>query len=137
MKILYIIFLLQGVTLAASDWYQNISEGRGFLIALIGMTIVFCGLVLISLVIRLMIHFLEDRKQVIEPAKKTEKSVSEKLTEEELLAIVTALNLSSIYIEGERQRLTWEASQLDQSSWSVTGRVQTLSKRSNISRLKG
>ena len=136
-KTAYILTALQSLALASPGWIENIEQGRGLLIAIIGMTVVFSGLVLISLVIRLLIRLFEDRRKKEKPVQTVETHEENELSEEEVLAITTAINLCSIYIEGEKQRLTWEFDQHDQSSWSVTGRAQTLAQRSNISRLKG
>lgn len=137
MRIFQLLLLLYGTSFANPAWLDNINNGKGFMIALIGMTIVFSGLVLISLIIRLLIRFIEDRKKEIKQETAPAALTESELTDEEVMAIATALNLCSIYIEGEKQRLTWEFDQLDQSSWGVTGRAQSLAQKTTISRLKG
>jgi Na+-transporting methylmalonyl-CoA/oxaloacetate decarboxylase gamma subunit len=137
MKTAYLFFILQGIASASPGWIDNIQKGNGLLIALIGMTVVFSGLVLISLIIRVLVHYVEERPKTSPNAQSETGSQVRDLSDEEVLAIVTAINLCSIYIEGEKQRLTWKFDQLDQSSWGITGRAQTLAQRSSISRLKG
>ncbi len=125
----------------SAEWIQNIMEGNGFLISVIGMTIVFSGLLLISLSIKLLtkldsknIGVDENKSSEISPLSNEENNP---LPEEVIIAITTAISLCHSYVEGEKQRLTWEDDSYEQSPWSVSGIVQAVTQRSNISTVKG
>jgi Na+-transporting methylmalonyl-CoA/oxaloacetate decarboxylase gamma subunit len=137
MKNLLFLFTLCEIAFAEPSWLENIHNGKGILIAFIGMSIVFSGLVFINIIIRILLKYLDPPKSQPKATPAPVSATSDTLSDEEVLAITTAIGLSTIYIEGEKQRLTWEYEQLDQSSWSVTGRAQTLAQRTNITRLKG
>ncbi|MGD9899884.1 MAG: OadG family transporter subunit [Calditrichaceae bacterium] len=125
----------------SAEWIQKIVEGNGLLISVIGMTIVFSGLLLISLSIRLLTkldsnNIGDDENETIGISALSDEE-NNSVSEEVIIAITTAISLCHSYVEGEKQRLTWEDDSYEQSPWSVSGIVQGVTQRSNISTMKG
>lgn len=102
--------------------------------SLMGMGLVFAGLLFIALYILLLpkLLALSERKaktQAVACACTDEKCKQEE--EEILLAIATALHLHSNFPEGE-DRITWKSHGDMESPWLVSGRMRSLKSRQQV-----
>jgi len=95
--------------------------------SLMGMGLVFGGLLIIALYITLLPRLLELGRPKSTPGSSTNNG--EKEDEEEiLLAIATALHLHNNFPDGE-ERITWKSHGDMESPWLVSGRMHSLSTR--------
>lgn len=100
------------------------------LFSVFGMSMVFGGLVFISLYIALLPRLLA--LQVKLKTKKKSNLGSSAMPEQEvILAIATALHLSQNFPE-ENEKITWKSHGDLDSPWKITGRVQGLAVRSHV-----
>ncbi len=100
--------------------------------SLMGMTLVFGGLLIIALYIYLLPKLLALGEK--KPNKKTPKCSDDKCRKEEeeiLLAIATALHLHNDFPEGE-DRITWKSHGDMESPWLVSGRMRSLKSRQQV-----
>jgi Na+-transporting methylmalonyl-CoA/oxaloacetate decarboxylase gamma subunit len=107
-------------------------EFNAFKFSLMGMGLVFGGLLIIALYIFLLPKLLAlgERKPKVQDAQCTDDKC--KLEEEEiLLAIATALHLHNDFPEGE-DRITWKSHGDMESPWLVSGRMQSLKSRQQV-----
>lgn len=97
--------------------------------SLMGMGLVFAGLLIIAIYITLLPRLLALASS---GPKKQESSDMEKKGQQEeeeiLLAIATALHLHTNFPEGE-DRITWKSHGDMESPWLVSGRMRSLSNR--------
>jgi len=100
--------------------------------SLMGMALVFGGLLIIALYILLLPKLLalgEKTQEKREPECTDDKCRQEE--EEILLAIATALHLHSDFPEGE-DRITWKSHGDMESPWLVSGRLRSLKSRQQV-----
>ncbi len=100
--------------------------------SLMGMGLVFGGLLFIALYILLLPKLLalgERKPKAQAPSCTDEKCKQEE--EEILLAIATALHLHSNFPEGE-DRITWKSHGDMESPWLVSGRMRSLKSRQQV-----
>lgn len=100
--------------------------------SLMGMTLVFGGLLIIALYIYLLPKLLALGER--QPKRKKSQCNSEKCKQEEeeiLLAIATALHLHCDFPEGE-DRITWKSHGDMESPWLVSGRLRSLKNRQQV-----
>ena len=98
--------------------------------SLMGMALVFGGLLIIALYIYLLPKLLA----LVERKPKPEECSDEKCRQEEeeiLLAIATALHLHCDFPEGE-DRITWKSHGDMESPWLVSGRLRSLKSRQHV-----
>ena len=104
----------------------------------LGMTIVFCGLVIISLYIFFLpklLDFASQCKKKITAKKKIDKNLDKRdaasKENEILIAIAAAFHLDQNFPE-EDQKLTWLSHGLDESAWQASGIAYGVSRRHNL-----
>ena len=95
--------------------------------SLMGMSLVFGGLVIIAIYITLLPRLLKLSKPKPKPSKSLQTSDNDK-EEEILLAIATALHLHNNFPDGD-ERITWKSHGDMESPWLVSGRMQSLTVR--------
>jgi len=109
---------------------HNIVTGHGVAITLTGMTIVFCGLLLISFFIYILPRFLEQMDSVVSKEKKgavRSASVAPQITEDEVMAAISlAVHIELEQFGGDRQRITVRQPPAT-SIWNSAGKMRTLS----------
>lgn len=100
--------------------------------SLMGMSLVFGGLLIIALYILLLPKLLAlgERKVKRQESKHTDEKYRQE-EEEILLAIATALHLHDDFPEGE-DRITWKSHGDIESPWLVSGRMQSLKSRQQV-----
>jgi Na+-transporting methylmalonyl-CoA/oxaloacetate decarboxylase gamma subunit len=100
--------------------------------SLMGMGLVFGGLLIIALYILLLPRLLALGERKIKP--RESKCTDDKCKREEeeiLLAIATALHLHNDFPEGE-DRITWKSHGDMESPWLVSGRMHSLKSRQQV-----
>jgi Na+-transporting methylmalonyl-CoA/oxaloacetate decarboxylase gamma subunit len=95
--------------------------------SLMGMGLVFGGLVIIAIYITLLPKLLQLTTPKPKPSKNGETS-DDGEEEEILLAIATALHLHNNFPDGD-ERITWKSHGDMESPWMVSGRMQSLANR--------
>jgi len=123
---------------------QNIVTGNGIALSLSGMFIVFCGLLIISLSIRLLpklLKLLDGKKRVIELKDSKQAAVAEKETEVEKsetdnddkdIASVIGLVLrleQERQLQSNNQFITIVRDSTQPSLWSKTGKMRSMPNR--------
>jgi Na+-transporting methylmalonyl-CoA/oxaloacetate decarboxylase gamma subunit len=117
--------------------WQNVLDGHGLAITLVGMSIVFAGLVFISLFIaqlpRMLILF--DRMTTRAPrpmvAKGTTAGTVEVPRGDELMAAISlVVHMELERLTGESQRITILRRSGQGAIWASAGKVRSLSQRS-------
>lgn len=100
--------------------------------SLMGMGLVFGGLLFIALYILLLPKLLAlgEKKAKTQAAACTDEKCKQE-EEEILLAIATALHLHSNFPEGE-DRITWKSHGDMESPWLVSGRMRSLKSRQQV-----
>lgn len=98
--------------------------------SLMGIGLVFAGLLIIALYISLLPRLLELTKRKQSPRAKTVTDAKNDQEEEILLAIATAFHLHSNFPEGS-ERITWKShGDIESPSpWLVSGRMHSLTNR--------
>jgi Na+-transporting methylmalonyl-CoA/oxaloacetate decarboxylase gamma subunit len=117
--------------------WQNVLDGQGFAITLIGMVIVFSGLLLISLFIaqlpRLLDFFDRLTTRTARPEAPSE-AVAERVTvpqgEEIMAAISLVVHMELERLTGESQKITLLRRSGQGAIWASAGKVRSLSQRS-------
>jgi Na+-transporting methylmalonyl-CoA/oxaloacetate decarboxylase gamma subunit len=95
--------------------------------SLMGMGLVFGGLLIIAIYIILLPQLL--KLSIPKPQKiKTQKAGGNGEEKEILLAIATALHLHNNFPDGD-ERITWKSHGDMESPWLVSGRMQSLTSR--------
>lgn len=95
--------------------------------SLVGMGLVFGGLIIIAIFITLLPKLLQIRKRRKKPLEDI--NVKNGANEEEiLLAITTALHLHNNFPDGD-ERITWKSHGDMESPWLVSGRMNGLNAR--------
>ncbi len=95
--------------------------------SLMGMGLVFSGLLIIAIYITLLPRLLKLCQSKPLQDKTSEAAKSEK-EEEILLAIATALHLHNNFPDGD-ERITWKSHGDMESPWLVSGRMHSLNSR--------
>lgn len=96
--------------------------------SLMGMGLVFGGLVIIAIYITLLPRLLEMGTPRPQQVTQTSKATDNDEEEEILLAIATALHLHSNFPDGD-ERITWKSHGDMESPWLVSGRMHSLNSR--------
>ncbi len=113
--------------------FENISAGNGYEITLTGMTIVFSGLLLISLFIILlprMLALLDSLMAKGDPVTETLSPPSPPTEEEIMAAISLAIHIELERRGGDLQRITMAKRPPSGSFWHTAGKMRSLSNRS-------
>ncbi len=95
--------------------------------SLMGMGLVFCGLLIIAIYITLLPKLLKAIAKK-PPVIQTDTDTHNDSEEEILLAIATALHLRNNFPDGE-ERITWKSHGDMESPWLVSGRIQSLNNK--------
>jgi Na+-transporting methylmalonyl-CoA/oxaloacetate decarboxylase gamma subunit len=95
--------------------------------SLMGMGLVFGGLVIIAIYITLLPKLLKWNSPKAKPSQSQQTS-DDGEEEEILLAIATALHLHNNFPDGD-ERITWKSHGDMESPWLVSGRMQNLNSR--------
>lgn len=112
---------------------NNILRGDGVTTTVIGMAIVFCGLLLISLFIRLLPKVLAalDRVGAPHPTPSAQPEIDSTPSEEEVYAaICMAIHMELERCGGDLQRITIARRPAPGSFWNSAGKMRSLSDRS-------
>lgn len=111
---------------------QNIVDGQGIEITVLGMVIVFSGLILVSLFIGLLPQTLVWYDQLRGADKKTAGAkpvaTQESSIKDEIAAVVALVVHSELELD-PKQRITIQRGGERRSLWTVAGRMRTLSTR--------
>ncbi len=94
--------------------------------SIMGMGLVFAGLVIIAIYITLLPKLLKIGRKKPRPA--PPKKPTDHVEEEILLAIATAFHLHNNFPEGD-ERITWKSHGDMESPWLVSGRLHSLQSR--------
>ncbi len=111
----------------------NVLRGDGIATTIIGMTIVFCGLLLISLFIRLLPKALTALDRLTSPrqASTAQLTTDTAPSEEEIhAAICLAIHMELERCGGDLQRITIAQRPAPGSFWNSAGKMRSLSDRS-------
>jgi Na+-transporting methylmalonyl-CoA/oxaloacetate decarboxylase gamma subunit len=100
--------------------------------SLLGMTIVFSGLVIISLYISMLpavLRWFAKKEDVIVEGSNKEKAVGDEtfIEKERLIAIAVAYHLENS--SSENDKITWVSKPDVESAWQISGRVHGLAAR--------
>ena len=95
--------------------------------SLMGMSLVFGGLVIIAIYITLLPRLLKLGNPKTK-ASKNQQATNDDEEEEILLAIATALHLHNNFPDGD-ERITWKSHGDMESPWLVSGRMHSLNSR--------
>lgn len=95
--------------------------------SLMGMGLVFGGLVIIAIYITLLPKLLQLNSPKTKPSQ-SRQTPDDGEEEEILLAIATALHLHNNFPDGD-ERITWKSHGDMESPWLVSGRMQSLNSR--------
>lgn len=133
-------FLAQAADAVKKTGMQNVYDGQGFPLTLIGMTVVFCGLVILWGVLsyletfenwgRKIMKFISD---LLKPGEKKSEETKEesgkklrKMTGEEAAAVSMAIILyHRLHMSEQRQRITFDSGIRLLSPWAISGKVQS------------
>ncbi len=96
--------------------------------SLMGMGLVFGGLLIIALYITLLPKLLQLATPKVKPIMADEKAENKTQEEEILLAIATALHLHNNFPDSG-ERITWKSHGDMESPWLVSGRMHGLNSR--------
>lgn len=106
--------------------------------SVLGMVIVFCGLVIISLYIFFLpkiLNFASRCKKKIKSKQVRDEDIAKKReaarSDEILVAIAAAFHLDQNFPEAD-QKITWLSHGLDASAWMATGIAHGVSRRHNL-----
>lgn len=117
--------------------WQNVLDGQGFAITLIGMVIVFSGLLLISLFIAQLPRLLDFFDRLTTRAARPEapsEAVAERAAvpqgEEIMAAISLVVHMELERLTGESQKITLLRRSGQGAIWASAGKVRSLSQRS-------
>ena len=114
--------------------WQNVLDGHGFAITLIGMAIVFAGLLLISLFITQLPRMLDlfDRLTTRqEAANRTDIGTATLPHGDELMAAISlVVHMELERLTGESQKITILRRSGQGAIWASAGKVRSLSQRS-------
>jgi Na+-transporting methylmalonyl-CoA/oxaloacetate decarboxylase gamma subunit len=108
---------------------ENLVKGRGLELALIGMSVVFSGLVLLTISLFLMERIMKWHSGRTTPSNGTDGKTSpltkedKVMTGEEAAAIFTAIILyHRLHMDEHRQRITFQQSVRPLSPWALSGK---------------
>jgi len=114
--------------------WQNVIDSNGITITLIGMLIVFSGLLLISTFIIILPHALAVFDRVVagrQPQPVSAKVTSNDPTEQEIMAAISlVVHMELERCGGDFQRITMKRRAPTGTFWNSTGTTRSLSNRS-------
>ncbi len=109
-------------------------EFNAVVFSIFGMTMVFAGLIVISIYIALLPKILALPSSLKKRASKGKNELASAETEEDiLLAIAVALHLYKDFPEAN-EKITWKSHGDIDSPWKISGRVHGLSVRTHVGR---
>ena len=104
--------------------------------SLLGMALVFCGLVVISLCITILPMvlnwFVNQKNDKVRKGNNLKSEIDKIFTEKErLIAIAVAYHLE-INSRDENQKITWKSRPNVESAWQISGRMHNLTKHNSL-----
>ncbi len=108
-------------------------EFNAVLFSILGMAMVFAGLVVISIYITMLPKILALPARFKKKRGKAAKEESVSIEQDILLAIAVALHLQRNFPE-ENEKITWKSHGDMDSPWKISGRVHGLSSRTHVGR---
>lgn len=108
--------------------WQNVLDGNALSVSLVGMSIVFCGLIFISVYIfalPFVLRWLEHHGFM----KPGSSPLSPKLTKEELAAVAFVLDAEKQRGKGAMMRVTIPIAGAERSPWSLSNKMRTFPVR--------
>jgi len=118
----------------------NIIEGKGIILSMIGMSVVFCGLLVLATMLFFLEFFVDAGKKIakrirriLTPGVKSgqesgeEEKSQKKMTGEEATAACMALILyHRLHMDEQRQKITFQSALTPLSPWALSGKVRQL-----------
>ena len=111
----------------------NIGSGLG--IALVGMTTVFFGLVLLSFVLPALERWVEDRFGLDRKKKASllQQDTDKSMTPEEIAAVSAAIHVHFCLLDQvENMKLTWETYEKPFTPWKLAGRSEHIQESGSL-----
>ncbi|MBD3278048.1 MAG: hypothetical protein GF388_07100 [Candidatus Aegiribacteria sp.] len=107
--------------------------GNGVGIALVGMTTVFVGLVVLALILPALKKWVEDRFGLAKGEDSQELETKREMTREELAAVSAALHAHFCLLDQvENMKLTWESYEKPYTPWRLAGRAEHLQESGSL-----
>ena len=108
----------------------SVDIGNGFGIALVGMTAVFTGLVVLAFLLPVLENWVERRLRAAETAADAGDgsiAVKRPLSPEEVVAVAAAVHAHFCLLDQiENMKLTWETYEKPYTPWRLAGRAELL-----------
>ncbi len=119
------------ITVLLQSSPESIRGGLG--IALVGMTTVFVGLVVLSFTLPALKSWVKDRFGLDRENPDTLRSTEETLTPEEIAAVSAAIHVHFCYLDQvENMKLTWETYERPYTPWRLAGRTEHLRESGSL-----
>ena len=134
-------FLAEAAETGKRFSFDNVIEGKGLTLTLIGMSVVFCGLLSLFVVLFFLESIVDIGKKfftgisnLFKPAEEKEKiqeaegngKDTKKMTGEEAAAVCMALILyHRLHMSEQRHRITFETAMKPLSPWALSGKVHS------------
>jgi len=110
---------------------ENIGGGLG--IALVGMTTVFIGLVVLAFTLPALKSWVKNRFGLDRKNPHAGQSSEETLTQEEIAAVSAAIHVHFCFLDQvENMKLTWETYERPYSPWRLAGRTEHLQESGSL-----
>ena len=128
--------ILAGAVILSIIQFNSADIEGGFGIALVGMTTVFTGLVILAFMLPALESWIKDRFG-LNRRKKNKSSLSqqdtETMTPEEVAAVSAAIHAHFCLLDQvENMKLTWEAHEKPYSPWKLAGRAEHIQESGSL-----
>ena len=110
----------------AENTTGSVGVSTGFQIAAAGMTTVFVGLVILSIVLPLLWKWTDRKKKSCSAGE----AAFLPLSEEEVAAVIAAIHAHFCHMDqAENMKLTWEMYEKPYTPWRLAGRAESIGSR--------
>ena len=127
--------ILAGAVILSKIQFNTANIEGGFGIALVGMTTVFTGLVVLAFMLPALESWIEDRFG-LNRRKKDKSSLSQQdaaMTPEEVAAVSAAIHAHFCLLDQvENMKLTWEAHEKPYTPWKLAGRAEHIQESGSL-----
>ncbi|MCK5115276.1 MAG: OadG family protein [Candidatus Aegiribacteria sp.] len=127
---------LAGAVILSIIQFSTADIEGGFGIALVGMTTVFTGLVLLAFMLPVLERWIKDRFGLNRRAKNRSslsQQDSKTMTPEEVAAVTSAIHAHFCLLDQvENMKLTWEAHDKPYTPWKLAGRAEHIQESGSL-----
>jgi len=127
--------ILAGAVILSTIQFNTADIEGGFGIALVGMTTVFTGLVVLAFMLPALESWIEDRFG-LNRKRKDKSSLSQQdaaMTPEEVAAVSAAIHAHFCLLDqAENMKLTWEAHEKPYTPWKLAGRAEHIQESGSL-----